>query len=663
MNTDTKSSWFMRIAHYIICAYFITFPFVTTQTFLFGGTSFRSVSLIFVSCILFIFLFLFLLKKDKKLVVPKSPAFVALGVYFVSLIVSAFFGLSFHTSFWSLLTRTSGIWYLFHLGLFMYTLWYFLSDKKRYNVALLSIIFSSALFSFLAFLGPEGLGLVFKTYRGDGFTFGNSSFTGMYLFGSFLLSIYYILQSEKKKIWMYFLPLLILINPYTISKTIWFGNFSNIVGEARMSAFVTLLSVIGLLLFFGISKIKNKKIFRNVSYGMFGLLVVGIVMGAISLLSDGGFLREKYLSQATPARPIVWNIAEKAMLDRPFFGWGTDTFDRVFEKYYDNKLLEDKYGAEPWFDRPHNIFLEQGVDNGFIGLTLFLLVYVVILLSLLYVFVNTQDRRDRILSVILFVYFSLHIAELQTVFDTTISYPMLAFMFVSAVLLYQRTRGEVTKKSQEIILPDMVKYVVFSSLAVFCVWSFVWGVVPFVRAQNMNGFIRTVGSAEKRIPVYPVLFSSRVDPQAFLWRTVTDFKRGIGENPKVLDDPKKFEKLKIEASIFEDAYREYVKNNPTHFRAKLGFADLLVYQTLFVENNLEEAQTILDEAMILVPTSPQPYWIKAVSYIYMRKFDLAREYAKKGWELNPDIKESAAVIKYVESSIETFPNIGLFIFK
>ena len=80
-------------------------------------------------------------------------------------------------------------------------------------------------------------------------------------------------------------------------------------------------------------------------------------------------------------------------------------------------------------------------------------------------------------------------------------------------------------------------------------------------------------------------------------------------------------------------------------------------------NKLEEAQTVLDTAITLMPQSPQPYWMKAVAYIYMRKFPLAREYAKKALELNPKITQSEAVAKYVEDSIKTFPEIDLFFFK
>ncbi len=55
--------------------------------------------------------------------------------------------------------------------------------------------------------------------------------------------------------------------------------------------------------------------------------------------------------------------------------------------------------------------------------------------------------------------------------------------------------------------------------------------------------------------------------------------------------------------------------------------------------------------------------MKAVAYVYMGKFDLAREYANKGLALNPKIKQSQDIVDYVEKSAKTFPEIDLFFFK
>src|SRR3989344_749674 len=262
-------------------------------------------------------------------------------------------------------------------------------------------------------------------------------------------------------------------------------------------------------------------------YGLFALGLVGAALATFSLLSHGGYLREAYLSQATAARPLVWEMSEKAIADRPILGWGADNFQRVFEKHYDNRLLQGEYGNEAWFDRAHNVFIDQLVDNGFVGLAMYFAVYIVVILALIYTALHAAEKRDRIFAVILIVYFTLHIAELQTAFDTSISYPMLAFMFVSAAFLYHRTR-RIKKPNLSVELPLAARYAVGIVLIGFFSWSLTFGALPFARAQIANGEIRKVGSAEKRMPLYPAPFGTRVDQQEFLWRTVTDFERGIG---------------------------------------------------------------------------------------------------------------------------------------
>ncbi|MBA3551108.1 hypothetical protein H0W32_02795 [Patescibacteria group bacterium] len=355
-------------------------------------------------------------------------------------------------------------------------------------------------------------------------------------------------------------------------------------------------------------------------------------------------------------------MSQKSVAQKPILGWGTDNFERVFEKNYDNRLLQNNYGAEAWFDRAHNIFFDQTVDSGIAGIISYLAIYVVIILSLIYVTLNSQEKNDRTFAGILIIYFSLHLIELQTAFDSSISYIMVAFMIVSSMVLFYRTQHHV-KLQKKIVINHKLKYIVATVLILFFVWSTCWGLIPILRAQITNGNLRSVGSTEKRIPMYFILFNSPMDSHGFLWRTTTDFQRGIAANSGVLVDERKVNELKKEMLIFEEKYRQFIEDNPNHFRARLNLADILIYQRLFEVDKLEEAQKILDQAITLVPQSPQPYWMKAVGYIYMKDFEHAREYAKKAYDLNPNIEQSTEVMNYVEESIKTFPDIDLYFFK
>ena len=459
---------------------------------------------------------------------------------------------------------------------------------------------------------------------------------------------------------MYALPISFIINPNILNRQVWSGDFSGVfVGEARASAYVIFLSLFALILIWLISKIRNQRNKKIFTYSILSFGVLLISWASYSLVTPNGFLQRIYLKQATAVRPITWEVSNKIFLERPVFGWGMDNFERVFEAHYDNRVLQDEYGNEAWLDRAHNVVIDHLVDGGAVGLGLYILVYLVIIFSLVYSALNSPEKNDRILSAILLVYFPLHFIELQTAFETSISYPILAFMMVSAVILFQRVRKTVNWETGR----PAITYPLSVFLLFFVIWSTVWGLSPLLQAEIVNGQMRAVKSAEERIPLYPRLISSPVDPHAFLWRISTDFQRAITVDPEVLSSPSTALNLKKELVVIETEYKNYIKNNPDHFRAKLNLADILIFQNLFQVNKLDEAQKILDEAIELVPQNPQSYWIKAVAYIYMGKFKEAREYAKKGLTLNPKIKQSQEIVDYVENSIKTFPEVELFFFR
>jgi O-antigen ligase len=658
MDIEKKQEIFSKIIEYVTYIFIFSFPFLNFRNFLYAGTSTRSASLIFFSTIIGIFFAIWLFKKNNSFVISRSPIFVVVSAYLIFTFISAIFGLNFHTSFWSLATRTSGLWYLLNLGFYLYILWFLIRDEERKRKLILVFITSSTLYSVLAFLGREGVGLLFKGYISDAFTFGNSTFAAMYLFAAFLLSIYYVIQAEKKKWWMFLIPILLLINPNFLNTGIGPDSIDGHLGEAKATTILLFVSVISLFFFWLISKIKNIQTRKKVTYSLFVIGIIGMFISAYSLFSSDGYLRKLYLKGSTAARPIMWEMSYKIIKQKPLLGWGRDNFERVFEENYDSRLLEERYGNEAWFDRAHNIFIDELIENGFIGLVLYILIYLITIWCLIHVSLNSLEKKDRISASILIVYFTLHFVELQTAFDTTISYPAFVFMLALAICLYDRN-----KKVREFTLVGWPKYTLAICTLIFFIWSCIWGFIPFVRAEMANGYIRTAGSSEKRLEAYPILLGNPLDTHSFLWRMSTDFQIGISKDPQVLNDQKKVEALRKEISFFENTYKEYLNRNPLNYRAHLNLADMLIYQRLLGVNKLNDAQKVLDKAIELVPQAPQAYWMKAVAYLYMGKFDLAKEWAKKGLDINPNAAQSQDVVEYINKSIKNFPEIDLYFFK
>lgn len=659
MFLEYKSGLFGKISFWLVSIFIITFPFLNYTSFLYFGTVSRFINTTILASVLSFFSGLLLLNKKNNIKVPKNLTLLFLILYFASISLSSVFGIDLQNSWYSPLTRTSGLWFFVSLGLLTFFLIDLLRDTERREKLIKAIVFSSAIFSFISLFSSEGLNWIFKSYQIDGFTFGNSTFAGMYLFGAFLFSCYLMIQKENKGYLKYILPVMIIINPYILAIGTKEGKgILSFIGEARASSIILMFSIFLLLIMFGISKIKSIVNKKRLSWLIFGLYFISVLFATLSLFKEDGIVRNFYNSQSNQERILVWNKASELTEQRPFLGFGLDNFEKTFERNYDNHVLEGKSGGEPWFDRVHNIWLDQIFENGYIGLIFYIAAYFVCILTLLKSVFCLENYRDKVLSVILILYLGLHIGELQTAFDTTISYMLLSFVFALSIVLQESAK----KENKYFELNGIFKYFFSVCIIAFSTWSIFWGIYPFIRSQVANNHIRNVGSAEKRLPYYKDLFDTPIDQQAVLWRTWLDFKRGIGENPRVLENQNTVNFLKQEISLYEEYYQKYLEKHPNSLRAILNYADIKIYFMLFGVNKLDEAQTVLDQAIELVPQAPQSYWMKSVAYLYMRKFDLAKEYAQKSFDLNPDIVESQNLLKYIDKSIKTFPEIDLYFF-
>lgn len=663
MFIENKKTRFAILLEYVIYGFFIIFPFFIFKNFLYQGSSTRFLTLSLATAILSIFFGIYLLNSKNKISFWKSPILLVFGIYLAYLFVSAFLGVDFSASFWSRAERTSGLFYLTHLAVFLLFLIHIVSEKSRRDLLIKIVLYTSAVYSFCSILGRQGFNLIFKNNPYDGFLFGNSSFAAMYLLGAFLLSVYFLFSKNKREInwYEYLLPFLIILNPFLLNTKGGYSSLSSIFGGAQASSIALFVSVGVLLVIFFISKIKDNKVKKVTAISVFVLAILSAALGMRSLVYKDGIVRNFYESKSTLARPLVWALSKNAIQEKPLTGWGGDNFTEAYQENFDINLLTEKYGNEPWFDRAHNIVIDSAVEGGYLGTIIYFSLYLVLLICLLYVLLNAKEKEDSILASVLITYFFVHLIELQTAFDTTISYPLLALMLSLSVYLFNKVQSDFGKNTEFKI--GIVGKSIFGIILIgYFTWSLFFGVFPFIGNQKVNGEIRHVGSSEKRIPLYEKLFKSKVDPAGVLWRISTDFQRGISENPKILENPKTVESLIKEVEVITKGYEDYVAENPNHFRSHLNLADMYIYQNLFGVNRLADADKVLDRAIEISPRHPQPYWMKAVISLYRRDFNNARLYVEKAKAMNPDVVETKRLEEYIEESIKTFPEVDLYSF-
>jgi tetratricopeptide (TPR) repeat protein len=73
----------------------------------------------------------------------------------------------------------------------------------------------------------------------------------------------------------------------------------------------------------------------------------------------------------TAARVLLWSIAWQGFLAHPLTGWGPESFDTVFDRFYNPAMV----AVEPWYDSPHNLLLEWLVAGGAPALLLLLALF------------------------------------------------------------------------------------------------------------------------------------------------------------------------------------------------------------------------------------------------------------------------------------------------
>lgn len=121
---------------------------------------------------------------------------------------------------------------------------------------------------------------------------------------------------------------------------------------------------------------KERSGFRKIGVG----LIVGLVIlvGVFLAAKNTDFVNKSQVLQrfsslsfsdkTAESRFMIWNMAWQGFKERPIFGWGQESFNYVFNKYYNPKM----YSQEQWFDRTHNVFFDWLVAGGLLGILSYL---------------------------------------------------------------------------------------------------------------------------------------------------------------------------------------------------------------------------------------------------------------------------------------------------
>jgi putative inorganic carbon (HCO3(-)) transporter len=298
---------------------------------------------------------------------------VALIIY---LLVSLFFSTNLVESFWGSYTRQQGvISYLFYFWWGITFFFYLFSVLvlhgkaslfKKIKRVLLAMIAAGATVSLYGVLQIMNIDFLawpeppFLTGRALS-TLGQPNFLASFLLFTIPVTFYFILK--KISFWSRFLFVLIFVL-----------QLACLFFTSSRGGFLALLAVLGLvaLRFLFFSKLSKKiKITVIISSLLFLVVSVGtmefLIPGRVKSLTD-------LKSGSLAARVYFFQSASDAILEKPIFGYGLETGEDVFIKYYERDWgLFGNVSSSA--DRAHNLVLDILLSVGFVGFIFFIFWY------------------------------------------------------------------------------------------------------------------------------------------------------------------------------------------------------------------------------------------------------------------------------------------------
>ncbi len=437
------------------------FPFITGKNFFF-----RIVTEIV------LFLWLILAMRDRSYLPKKSFFLYSIFALISIAAIADFAGANPYKSFWSNYERMEGLISLIHLGAYFIIVGAVLNSKilwhKFWNFVLGVGLYAS-------FFGALQILKYIPNIQGgerlDG-PLGNSAYFGGYMLFLIAIAAIYLFRGLEENLykWLYggvltSIPFVFLFNTFnenfkliTSLHVLLFVAFLILLVIPRYKAIYRLTYILpmityvyvlyrtatrgsfvgliaGIFITLILASVFNKDKAQKISVAL--LLGAAIFVGLLFGLRQTSFVTSNPILQrltnislgerTVASRFLVWNMAYQGFKENPILGLGQESFNFVFNKYYDPQMWQQ----EPWFDRAHNVFLDWLIAAGLLGFLAYVTLFIV---SFYYLWfkeekIPTLSMSDRYIISGLLVAYTFHNLF---VFDNLISYLM--FFLVLAYL-------------------------------------------------------------------------------------------------------------------------------------------------------------------------------------------------------------------------------------
>ena len=373
--------------------------------------------------------------------------------------------------------------------------------------------------------------------------------------------------------------------------------------------------------------------------------IVGIVVfvGAFAAVRDADFIQKSqtlsrfaHISfEDAESRFLIWKMSIQGFKERPILGWGQESFNLVFNKYYDPRM----YKQEPWFDRAHNVFFDWLIAGGILGLLAYLSLFAA---ALYYLWFFRKDnhpfsiREKSIVTGLLAAYFFQNIF----VFDQLVSYllffSVLAFIHthVAEKELWEFVfpKREIKARQSSSEQGKIIGYAVASLVAI--------GMPFFMYALNMNNYLqnRTLLQAiapqkdgiEKNYEYFQKALSYGTFGNTETREQLSQYTIGISGAASVSNEVKEnFLNLAV------SEMNKQIQDIPNDARYRLFLSSVYLYYGFF-----DQAIKELGGALLVSPKKQTIYYALANAHIKKGEFEKAYEATRTAFELDTENTEA-----------------------
>lgn len=657
------------------------FPFITPRNFLFR---------ILVSIALAIYLYLFFRNKEKYRL-PANKVLLSYVAFVLVMTVSSLFGGDFIYSFWSNAERMEGLLGLYYLVAFLIVILGIYERQKSWLELLRFSAWTAILMAGVAMSQHWQINLLIDSAGGERVsgTLGNPTYLAGYAMFNMFFLLYLLFKDKQRplklELWAFYILDILLIffelkssSSGTLSMILrhfnllfiflviqlfvnlqyYFYKTSPKISRASLFGYYVLAIFLNFFALFytqtrgvlvglfvaavivAVFLLLSKYTIRKVKYLVAtGLLLVVLLSSGIFIFKDSNFIKSNATLQrvanisisdtTTETRLLTWQLSLKAFADKPILGWGEEKFLVVFNKYFPTEIFKN-IGSRVWFDRPHNVFLQQLVHGGILGLLAYLAIFAFAFKNLWTHYRRTHDIKT------ISIFGGLMIAYLVQnffVFDSLNTYiPMIITLAVSIfVSQSSRTKNTESKKSNwwSPILAGLLILIIGYMVT-----------IPQARANYL--FIKNykaniaLGFDDKTNNKTLEIINSHYLGKFEFRQVYADYAQNILQNTNVPLEIKNKVLLATETELIKT-----ISEQPDNVRNYSFIISIYMNAASLDLRYAQDAIALIEnKAIPLSPTRTSLYYSLGRLYMNIDNFDKANENFLKAKELSPKVFES-----------------------